>query len=358
MPTNPYKSQNRYSFWKRAVSAVPAFDLDPVIKAPFTLNSDEKVATAGSCFAQNIARALEDNAFSYYVTERAPQNLSAVEARSRNYGTYSARYGNVYTTRQLRQLMDRALGHFKPDLPAWQRPDGRFVDPFRPQVEPEGFDQERDVRTETEHHLCHVKEMLQTLDVFVFTLGLTEAWIMRSNGAVLPMAPGVSGGIWDPAIYEFVNFGVEEVTADLSAALGTLRSVNPGAKIILTVSPVPLIATFRDQHVLVSNTYSKAVLRVAAEQVAARFDNIMYFPSLEIITNPSAGSMYFEDDLRSVSCAGVEHVMRVFFKHLTSHDTGPTTGENRLDISSEARKVSKIVCDEEAIEAELDEAEG
>ena len=195
--------------------------------------------------------------------------------------------------------------------------------------------------------------MLQTLDVFVFTLGLTEGWVLRSNGAVLPIAPGVSGGVWDPDLYEFVNFSVAEVVADLAAALDTLRSINPVAKVILTVSPVPLIATFRDQHVLVSNTYSKSVLRVAAEQVAERFDNVMYFPSFEIITNPSTGSMYFEEDLRSVSQAGVQHVMRVFFKHLTDRATGPTVGENKLDISSEVRKVSKIVCDEEAIETSL-----
>lgn len=353
MATNPYKGQNPYSFWKKAVSGVPAFDLDPVVEAPFILGNGERVATAGSCFAQNIARALQDNGFNYYVAEQAPHHLSVAEARAGNYGTYSARYGNVYTTRQLRQLLDRALGRFKPELPAWQRADGRFVDPFRPQVEPGGFARQQDVQAAAEHHLGCVREMLQTLNVFVFTLGLTEGWVLRSNGAVLPIAPGVAGGAWDPELYEFVNFNVSEVVADLAASFDTLRSINPTAKIILTVSPVPLIATFRNQHVLVSNTYSKSVLRVAAEQVAECFDNIMYFPSFEIITNPSTGSMYFEDDLRSVSQAGVQHVMRVFFKHLTDRRTGPRVEENKLDISSEVRKVSKIVCDEEAIETSL-----
>ncbi len=358
MPVNPYRSRNEYSFWKRAVSGVPAFDLDPVVDAPFILGSGEKVATAGSCFAQNIARALQDNAFNYYVAEQAPHHLSAADARAKNYGTYSARYGNVYTTRQLRQLFDRAFGRFEPEMPDWQRADGRFVDPFRPQVEPDGFAGRQEVRAAAEHHLGCVREMLQTLDVFVFTLGLTEGWVLRSNGAVLPIAPGVSGGTWDPDLYEFVNFNVGEVVADLAAALDILRSINPAAKIIITVSPVPLLATFRDQHVLVSNTYSKSVLRVAAEQVAAGLGDVMYFPSFEIITNPSTGSMYFEEDLRSVSQAGVQHVMRVFFKHLTDRASGPTAGENRFDISSEVRKVSTIVCDEEAIETSLEGVAG
>ena len=29
------------------------------------------------------------------------------------------------------------------------------------------------------------------LDVFVFTLGLTEAWVAKADGAVFPLAPGV-----------------------------------------------------------------------------------------------------------------------------------------------------------------------
>ena len=33
----------------------------------------------------------------------------------------------------------RAFGRFKPALDGWTRKDGRFVDPFRPRVHPDGF---------------------------------------------------------------------------------------------------------------------------------------------------------------------------------------------------------------------------
>jgi hypothetical protein len=48
--------------------------------------------------------------------------------------------------------------------------------------------------------------MFEKLDVFTFTLGLTEAWRNRNDGAVFPLPPGVSGGEMNDQRYEFINF--------------------------------------------------------------------------------------------------------------------------------------------------------
>ena len=49
------------------------------------------------------------------------------------------------------------------------------------------------------------------------------------------------------------------------------------------------------------------------------FDNIDYFPSFEIITQPGAGAKFYEDNLRSVTSRGVETVMRHFFSQHPAH---------------------------------------
>src|SRR5205085_5408644 len=127
-------------------------------------------------------------------------------------------------------------------------------------------------------HLANVRRMFETLDVFVFTLGLTEGWRSKVDGAVFPLAPGVAAGEMDADVYEFVNFSAQDVSGDLDTFRKKLQSVNPSAKIILTVSPIPLIATYEDQHVLVATTYSKSVLRVAADEAARDRSDVMYFP--------------------------------------------------------------------------------
>src|SRR5262249_55517296 len=112
-------------------------------------------------------------------------------------------------------------------------------------------------------------------DVFIFTLGLTEAWESVADGSVYPICPGVSGlGKFDKQKYRFANYSVSSIVSDLRAAINMIREHNDRIKIIITVSPVPLIATAEDRSVLVSTTYSKSALRVAAEEISGDDDRI------------------------------------------------------------------------------------
>lgn len=369
-PFSPYQGLPDHRFWRRSVERVPGPELDPVLRAGFTLDRSTKVATAGSCFAQHIARTLRREKFNYLVAD-AVKGMDRDEARRRGFGMYSARYGNLYTARQLVQLFDRAHGAFEPLDRAWERDDGRLVDPFRPQIEPDGFATEAEVDTARRAHLADVRKLFASLDVFVFTLGLTEGWRRKDDGAVFPLAPGVAGGRFDPALYEFVNFDVEQVLADMRGFIRRLRTVNDRARLIVTVSPVPLIATYEDQHVLVSTVHSKSVLRAAAGALAREDAGVDYFPSYEIITGTPSRGQYFEPDLRSVTDDGVAHVMRVFLRHYAGIEPTTANGEAATDpgapdvptlqaeaasspvlaaIEREQRALDQIVCDEEAID--------
>ena len=337
-PQPPFEE---YQLWKRAVASIAWNDLDPVVRAPFQVKPGQKLASVGSCFAQHISRRLLGAGLNYYVTEPAPAELSPEEAQVRSFGTFSARYGNVYTARQLHQLFDRAFGDFKPEVRPWRRPDGRLVDPFRPAIEPAGYETHEDVAKARFHHLEAVRDLFRTLDVIIVTLGLTEAWRARSDGSVFPVAPGVIAGERTPSDYEFINFEAEDVIADLEAFLAKLRGVNPGARAILTVSPVPLVATYEDRHVLVSTTYSKAALRVAADRVCRASDYAYYFPSYEIIASHASKGAYFADNLRSVTEHGVDHVMRLFLRHVCDVD------ETSFRASEPLVSGMDVMCDEE-----------
>lgn len=351
---SPYEGLRDYQFWRRAIERSPMADVNPVVNVRFRLSRETRVATAGSCFAQHISRTLRMNGFNYYVTE-AGGGLASEDAEQRNFGVFSARYGNVYTARQLVQLFDRAYGRFSPTDSNWLRKDGRMIDPFRPQIEAGGFDSVTSVEQSRVEHFAAVREMFENLDVFIFTLGLTEAWRNRHDGAIFPLAPGVVGGEMSADQYEFVNFGVNEVVADLQGFIDKLISINPAAKIILTVSPVPLIATYENQHVLVATTYSKAVLRAAAQEIAKRNPLCDYFPSFEIITGNYNRGAYFESDLRSIRPAGVDHVMRLFLAGYAGEDGAQASiaaisHSVSDDIRREMARVNEVVCDEEAID--------
>jgi hypothetical protein len=353
--TNPYAGLDDRQFWRRAISRVEAFNVDPVTAPGFRIAAADLVATAGSCFAQHISRSLAGIGFNYYVPE-ALADGDAAEAARRNFGVFSCRYGNLYTARQLLQLFQEAFGERRPEEGAWRRPDGRFVDPFRPQIEPDGFATEEEVAAARAAHLQHVRRMFETTDVFIFTLGLTEGWRSRRDGAVFPLAPGVVGGSYTQARHEFVNFTVHEVEQDLQTFMLALRRVNRGCRVVLTVSPVPLIATYEPRHVLVSTTYSKSVLRVAAEGITQTFRDVDYFPSYEIITGNYNRGAYYEDDLREVNAIGVAHAMRIFLRHYpadleaAAERPAATMPVVPAHVESAERQQAGIVCDEEAID--------
>lgn len=357
MSEHPYKSLPEKAFWRRSVAGVKAGRVDPVGEFNLRIDSDTKVATAGSCFAQHIARYLKKSGFCYYVAEPGHPILPAATRERNNYGLFSARYGNIYTSRQLLQLFERAYGRFTPSEDLWQKDKDVFVDPFRPTTQPGGYISREELLADREQHLKAVRTMFETLDVFVFTLGLTECWRSRADGAVFPVCPGVEGGTFDADCYEFYNQPVEDVISDLTAFRNGLLEVNPDAQIIFTVSPVPLVATAEPgAHVLSATTYSKSVLRVAAEALRQKFENVHYFPSYEIITGAFNRGAYYAPDLRNVVEPGVKHVMRLFMAHATGSAEPPAPAGPAADGDdthlAEAQRMVEVECDEVALDRE------
>jgi hypothetical protein len=256
------------------------------------------------------------------------------------------------------QLFDRAYGRFTPVENIWSDGD-RYFDPFRPQIVEGGYWSAEEYWEDRRVHFTAVRQLFQQLDVFVFTLGLTEVWVRREDGGAFPVCPGTTpGGQFDEGKHIFLNLEYDDVVSDLEKFIERLRSVNPSARIILTVSPVPLVATAENEHVLVATTYSKSVLRAAAGVIHRRHRHVMYFPSYEIITGNYNMGAYFEEDRRSVAAAGVNHVMRVFFKHYTEEarveveppQPPPAIALEPPSSSERSEALAQAFCDEEMLD--------
>lgn len=351
--TSPYDEIPRKAFWKSAVVGERPGRISGLYSKKFQFGRDAAIATAGSCFAQHIACHLRTRGYRVIDTEPPPPGLNDETARRFGYGLYSARYGNIYTARQLLQLAQEALGLVEQSDLVWAK-GGRFYDALRPSVEPNGLPTEAVVRNHREYHLGRVREVVTTADVFVFTLGLTEAWLNRNSGTVYPTAPGVIAGEYESAWCRFHNFTFDEVYRDLVSFFDLAKKAKPDIRFILTVSPVPLTATAAAEHVLSATTYSKSVLRAVAGQLFHERDDVDYVPAYEIITSALSRGRFFESNLRSVRSRGVDAVMRMFF---AEHDPGraldidpPTAGAPRNPDETEDRD-EEVICEEALLEA-------
>ena len=309
--THPYAGQPAHAHWRGGTGTRAG--RDAIYRPRVRIGRDTPVATAGSCFAHHFGARLRAAGCTVLDAEPVPPPVPDAVARAAGYRVFSGRYGNVYTARQMRQLLsDAVTGAVDAGL-VWQD-GGRFRDALRPTVEPAGLGSAAEVLLHREVHLERVRRMLSGAAVFVFTLGLTETWEDRASGRVLPVCPGVAGGRYDPARHVFRNFTVAEVVDDLHAIRDLLRKIAPGIGTIVTVSPVPLMATATGTHVVTASSASKAVLRAAAAEFTQTADDTDYLPSYEIVTHPAFGGPSFDADLRTVSSEGIDRVMEIVLR--------------------------------------------
>ena len=252
---NPYRGREPRAFWSGAVAQRHLADMADLWDA-IALSPEDRIATAGSCFAQHIGNALAARGAHFLDCEPPPPVFAdAAEARRFGYGVFSCRYGNVYTARQMLQLAQEALGRRRPVDSVWER-EGRFYDALRPAVDPAGHASAETVLLARRLHLGAVRTMLETMDVLVFTLGLTECWENLADGTVYPTAPGTLAGSFDPAMHAFRNLRHGEVLADMAA----FWALVPGA---LSFESVTQAATGGNVGVASLGVTGAAILSIA-----------------------------------------------------------------------------------------------
>ena len=356
---NPYTSLEERAFWAPSVGRREALDIAQLWNPKFHLKRQHKIAAFGSCFAQHFGRALAARGYNWMSTEDAPAGLSEEDAKAYNYGIFTSRTANIYTVSLLRQWAEWALGKSTPPEEYWEK-GGRIYDPFRPAIEPGGFASIEEMRASREVTIDAFGRAMRDCNLFVFTMGLTESWFNKIHGYEYPMCPGTIAGTFDESEHEFVNQRYPFIRKNLKEFLRLLREANRKARVLLTVSPVPLTATKSGNHVLVATTESKSTLRAVAGEIADSMAKVDYFPSFEIISSAPFGGRFYEANKRSVRMDGVDHVMKNFFDCMYAKfdpgRLGTGAGEGKAapgsaEADTDVKTDDDLVCEEEILAA-------
>lgn len=288
-------------------------DIVPVGETYGLVDQSTPIGSAGSCFAYEIARNLQRRGYNYVVTEREHDGTNGVQVDAYDpnnpFARFSATWGLIFNTPSLRQLVERAFGETSttPVLLQEKLPSGVviYTDPYREGVafqSPEAFE------ADYPNHTQAIYDAFTQTKVFIATLGLNECWELKRDGSVLSNNPRSS---WMYALTKPRTLTVSENVDEVERFLAIVRKHNPDFKLILSLSPIPLIATHRsDQHVVTANAHSKAVLRVAAEEIVSRNEGVYYFPSYEYVMHCAADA--WEADERHVTARTVERIMGMF----------------------------------------------
>jgi hypothetical protein len=266
-----------------------------------------RIGSMGSCFAREIKTVLVREGFAYIAEEtNHPASKHA-----------SAAWERVYNTFCMKQIFEYTFGDWRPDLRWWNAPvSGIIQDPFRRIILYDSLDEaEEDFEL---HRICS-RTVLETAEILILTLGLTEMWEDTTDGSVitLPSGPYVNEG-GDMSRYRFRVSRYGENLDNLERMHSLLAANNPQCRIIVTVSPVHLWATFRDDaDVISASCNSKSTLRAVADEFSARHDNVFYFPAYEMATihRPMRGLSIFAKGRENfhVNQDTVEFIMKEFF---------------------------------------------
>jgi len=278
-------------------------------KSGLEITPETPIASMGSCFAREIKRRLLQRKYNYIAEET--DHPAAVHA--------SAAWERVYNTFCMRQIFEYTFEAFEPDLRWWVAPEsGKVQDPYRRTIAYDSLDQ---AESDFEQHKIHSRRAIEQAHVFIITLGLTEIWQDRVDGSVisLPAGPYPSEG-GDMSRYEFKVSRYVENLENLERIHKIMGVHNPDCRILVTVSPVNLWATFRqDRDVISASCNSKSTLRAAADEFAACHENVYYFPAFEMATiyQPLVGQTYFCDGRENyhVNKPTVKFIMQHFFKY-------------------------------------------
>ena len=278
----------------------------PVISPNFKLKRSDAIYTIGSCFARNIEEELATHGMRLPTLEVVAKPED--EATGRPNGML-----NKFVTGSILLELEWALGarEFCSDY-LYEVSQGLFMDAsLKPGMKPVSLARAMERRGEVTRNTHKVAEC----DCVTITLGLNESWYDKELGVYLNCSPPLAFIRQHPLRFEFRVLGFEEAYADVNAAIDLIRGVSERSiKVLLTVSPVPLDTTFSPSDVLISNTFSKSVLRAVAGIVAQERSYVDYFPAFEIVTLSDL-QFAWGGDFRHVNSKTVAHIVQLLVDH-------------------------------------------
>ncbi|GEM_PF-1596923 len=242
-----FRSQNA-RFFPRMLADLD--DIDAVLRRDIfhgylpeqpLIATDKPVVALGSCFAQHIRQWLMKRG-------RLSEHVEIPEGLNNTFA--------------IRQFLDWIEGADDLVYSIERGPGGR--------LERWDLDKDRDA----------FRQAISRAGGFVVTIGVAEVWRDKITGGVFWR--GVPADQFDPDRHEHLLSTVEQNVENLRAIAAGLRRLSDGAPVVLTLSPVPLIATMRpNTSIFAADAVSKSTLRLAIETVVSAGDGVKYWPSFE-----------------------------------------------------------------------------
>ncbi|MEE2746743.1 MAG: GSCFA domain-containing protein [Pseudomonadota bacterium] len=289
-----------------------------VERAPI-VGPEDKIFAMGSCFSREIRNALVRRK---YLVGPDYSNIPINELIYAIDELPERNHINFYNTFTVLQEFERLSGRWtqeRDDYWSISRKqfgsDHCFQDPYR-----------RLTFGSTPVNLCKankyisdtIEKAARTSSVFIFTFGVAEVFRLKSNDRIAGQKPAHFGGGGTSETSLHMSTFAENLK-NLETLYELIKQLNQNARIIVTVSPVPLERTFSGRDIVVANSDGKSLLRAVLSEFTQCYKDVFYFPAYEMV-NSLGEKAYIPGDLRHVKKSVVDMIIQVFINaHMTDN---------------------------------------
>ena len=262
------------------------------------IGHSEPILSLGSCFADNIASRLAAAKF------RVTASPSGVLFNPESIASAIERYS-------------KAIAPVAEEL--HEGDEGWYSFDFHSSLS----SSEREVAlTQMRQAVEQGAEALRKAKVVIITFGTAWVYRLRESGCVVANCHKQHQSLFSREMLSIEQI-VERYAELMEGALAD-------KEVILTVSPVRHLSDG-----LEANSLSKAILRVAADALTKRYDNVHYFPSFELLNDDLRDYRFYGDDMTHPSAVAVDYIWERFEEYAFSAAT--------IDIIKRLRKIADAV---------------
>ena len=154
-------------------------------------------------------------------------------------------------------------------------------------------------------------EMLTRVSTLIITFG--TAWVYESHdtGMVVSNCHKLPASRFNRRM-----MSIEEIVSKWRGVIADIKSLNESVRVLFTVSP---IRHLRDgAH---ENQLSKSTLLLAINQLERECDNVIYFPSYEIMNDDLRDYRFYASDMTHPSEVAVDYIYELFSHSFFDDDT-------------------------------------
>ena len=138
--------------------------------------------------------------------------------------------------------------------------------------------------------------------VAIFTLGTNRIYRFKETGEIVDNCQKRPQSLFNEE-----KLSVEACVHYLCMAVETLQKRNSAVQVIVTVSPI----RYR-KYGYHGSQLSKAILLLAADAVAERYDSVSYFPAYELVNDELRDYRFYKEDMLHPSDQAVKYIWQRF----------------------------------------------